>query len=185
MSALIAEALVDELCAGGRRAYMLLDAARHEQIYPSLLRSDCRWLCLYRGDAAVRMAEVAPYLVEVTPRSAYARWVVDRGWGESWAVFVNAPVDIEKLRTHFRRFVMVQMPDGKTVYFRFYDPRVLRVYLPTCNAAEIETVFGPVERFLMESIDGTEAIAFARAGGTLIECRIGTLLGREEEGGGD
>jgi hypothetical protein len=28
--------------------------------------------------------------------------------------------------------------------FRYYDPRVLRVYLPSCRPSELETVFGPV-----------------------------------------
>ncbi len=37
--------------------------------------------------------------------------------------------------------------------FRYYDPRVLRVYLPTCLAPELRTVFGPVRRFLLESED--------------------------------
>ena len=179
MSALIADALLDELRAGGRRAYMLVDAARNESIYPSLLRADCQWVCLYRGDAAVRMAEVAPYLVELTDGSAFARWLIDRGWGDNWGVFVNAPLDMERLRAHFRRFVLVQMPDGKNVYFRFYDPRVLRVYLPTCNAAELETIFGPVERYVMESVDGTDAVAFRHTAEGLIESRIGELLGRD------
>lgn len=185
MSALIADALLDELRAGGRAAFMLVDAARDKAVYPSLLRADCKWLCLYRGDAAVTMAEVAPYLVELAPRSEYARWLIDRGWGDSWGVFLNAPVDLERLRAHFRRFVLVQMPDGRTVYFRFYDPRVLRVYLPTCNASELEMVFGPVERYLMESAGGTDAVAFRHDGGTLIESHIGDLLGREEDGGGN
>jgi hypothetical protein len=36
---------------------------------------------------------------------------------------------------------------------RLYDPRVLRIYLPTCNAAETQEFFGPVSRFLMEASD--------------------------------
>jgi hypothetical protein len=35
--------------------------------------------------------------------------------------------------------------------FRYYDPRVLRVYLPTCVTAELRTVFGPIECFWTES----------------------------------
>ena len=34
--------------------------------------------------------------------------------------------------------------------FRFYDPRVLRKFLPTCNADELQTFFGKVETFFAE-----------------------------------
>src|SRR5262245_37162585 len=130
-------ALMDELWppgieTGNRRAFAIVDAARDEGIYPSLLAADCPWSCLYRGDAAVRMAEVAPYLVELDPASDYTVWLLDHAWGNSWGVFLAAATTPEMLRSHFRRLVMVQLPDGKTVYFRFYDPRVLGSYLPTC-----------------------------------------------------
>jgi hypothetical protein len=49
---------------------------------------------------------------------------------------------------------MAQLPDGKIVYFRFYDPRVLRAYLTTCTDDEIRTFFGPVHRLVMEEEDG-------------------------------
>jgi hypothetical protein len=138
------------------RAYALLDAARDDRIYPAILRADCEWTCLYRGDAAVTMAEVAPYLVQLERASAFTSWVIAEGWGNSWGVFLNTTVTMEALRNHFRRLVMVQLPDGRSVYFRFYDPRVLRVYLPTCTPEEIAAVFGPVERFVIEDEDETK-----------------------------
>jgi hypothetical protein len=47
--------------------------------------------------------------------------------------------------------LLVSDENGKTFYFRFYDPRVLRVYLPTCNAEELDMFFGPVRNFFMEN----------------------------------
>jgi hypothetical protein len=35
--------------------------------------------------------------------------------------------------------------------FRYYDPRVLRAFLPTCNAGELKTLFGDVDQFFIES----------------------------------
>jgi Domain of unknown function (DUF4123) len=153
----------------GTRAFALLDAARDPQIYSALLRADCEWLCLYRGDAAVTMAEVAPYLVELEPQARFTWWLMQQGWGNSWGLFLHAPVARERLQAHFRRLVMAQMPDGKLAYFRFYDPRVMRVYLPTCTAAELETVFGPVERYIIESEDGREAVHFENREGELVQ----------------
>lgn len=143
---------------GAPRAFALVDAARDPRIYPALLRADCDWLCLYRGHAAESMAEAAPYLVELDPHADFTGWVLQH---TRWAVFVHAALPLESLLAHFRRLVMARLPDGRTVYFRFYDPRVLRVYLAHCTPSQLEVVFGPVEQYLLESEDG-HCVAFAR-----------------------
>ncbi|HEY2399507.1 MAG TPA: S1 RNA-binding domain-containing protein, partial [Steroidobacteraceae bacterium] len=45
---------------------------------------------------------------------------------------------------------------GKRLLFRFYDPRVLRPFLPSCEAGQMREMFGPVEHFAVEAngIDG-------------------------------
>jgi len=78
---------------------------------------------------------------------------------------VAAPLDLRGLRHHLRTFLRVRAPDGRVLYFRYYDPRVLRVYLPTCNATELKQVFGPIRRFDMESPDGRAVLSFALAAG--------------------
>jgi hypothetical protein len=154
------------------RTFGILDAARDERIYLSVLRSDREWCCLYRGDAATTMAEVAPYLVELDPQSRFTRWLIEEGWGRSWGVFLNASVSMEALRNHLRRLTLVKLPDGRSVYFRYYDPRVLSVYLPTCTTEELAAVFGPIERLVMESGDGKgEITAYSSEGvGQTIVC---------------
>jgi hypothetical protein len=53
--------------------------------------------------------------------------------------------------------------DGERVFFRFYDPRVLRVYLPTCeDEANLRSVFGPVGRFYMEGENPETILEFKR-----------------------
>lgn len=58
--------------------------------------------------------------------------------------------------------------------FRFYDPRVLRLYLPSCTTEELDRVFGSVERFILE--DGS---------GEMLElgCREGRLEERRSAAG--
>jgi len=46
------------------------------------------------------------------------------------------------MRQHFRRFITVHDESGKPLLFRYYDPRVLRTFLPTCNAKELAEIFG-------------------------------------------
>jgi hypothetical protein len=158
-----------------RGVYALVDAAQDAELYPAIRECDADWVCLYRGDAAVRLAEAAPYLVELHPDSRFTRWFLERGWGRQWGVFLTSNATIERLQGHFRRCTMAELPDGRHVFFRFYDPRVLRVYLPVCTPEELETIFGPAESFVMEAEDPATAIVFTRDGETLqrTECTLG------------
>ena len=70
----------------------------------------------------------------------------------------------KEVRKHFRQFLMAKLPDGKQVYFRFYDPRVLRLYLPTCTPEEINQFFGPVKYYLTEDEKPGTLLRFSDAG---------------------
>jgi len=125
------------------------------------------FICLYRGELKPDMAEVAPYLVQLKPDTPFTDWIIAEGWGKHWGIFVTAKVELAELRKHFRTFTIVKDPDGKMLYFRYYDPRVLRVYLPTCNAQETATVFGPVESYLLEDEAPATLLRFSRAAGVM------------------
>ena len=71
---------------------------------------------------------------------------------------IRLDADFIDVRGHFRTFLMVYDPDNEPVYFRYYDPRVLRAYLPTCNKAETATLFGPVSYYLAESEEPAKAL---------------------------
>lgn len=148
--------------------YVILDAARDERIYPELCKADVVSCCLYRGELAQELAEVAPYLVALERSEAFTDWLLQVGWGESWGIFLAASATLNTLRRHFRRFLMVYDPEGKPLYFRYYDPRVWRVYLPTCQVAELGTVFGPVQRYCVEGEDGQTLLEYMYTDGQLV-----------------
>ena len=50
--------------------------------------------------------------------------------------------------------------DEKEVYFRFYDPRVLRTFLPTCTPEETTEFFGPVRSYLVEAEEPETLLIF-------------------------
>ena len=125
------------------------------------------FLCLYRGPLEPDIAEVAPYLVQLWPDSPFTQWFFEEGWGKHWGVLAQTEAYLGVLWKHLRTFLMVRQPDGNHVYFRYYDPRVLRVYLPTCTVEETAFVFGPVERYLCEDSDPKQLLAFRHEDGLL------------------
>ena len=135
------------------KVFAVLDGARDERIYPRVIESALEHCCLYRGELEPDLAAAAPYLVQLEPDAPFTEWMMAQGWGDSWGIFAKAAASLPELRRHFRRFLMVYDPNGKPLYFRYYDPRVLRVYLPTCTVDELHTIFGPVRRYCLEDED--------------------------------
>lgn len=151
-----AQALHEALFADGQTgAWAVLDGASIEGLPAKLKELAPEHTCLYRGELAPDLAAAAPYLARLEADHPFTEWVLDEGWANHWGIFAVAPAaaDLRAMRKHFRTFLLVRNPDGKVVYFRYYDPRVMRVYLPTCNATELATVFGPVCAYLMEDED--------------------------------
>jgi hypothetical protein len=164
--------VAERLFAGDQPVYALLDAARAPEVYQAIQSSGLPVQCLYDGELPNELAEVAPYLVRLRPGRPFVQTLLEQGWGQSWGCFVTSPIDARELRKHLRRFLRVQTEEGKNLVFRYYDPRVLRVYLPTCTADELATFFGPIARFLVEDQDGAAALSFERDGAAVTFSRL-------------
>ncbi|HTW68887.1 MAG TPA: DUF4123 domain-containing protein [Acetobacteraceae bacterium] len=157
--------------------YCILDAARDEQIHPDLRRLAARTeiLPLYQGTAAIELAAVAPYLVCLGLDDLIFDWIWESGWGQNWGVFVWSVVTPMALRNHFRRLTKVRTETGQVLIFRFYDPRVLAEFLPTCDAGQLADLFGPVNCFVTEADEGQTLVKFRLQRNALVSER--TSLG--------
>jgi hypothetical protein len=152
----------------GEAVYSVLDGASIPDLLDHLygeIRPEFE--CLYRGELEPDIAEVAPYLVLLTRDSEFSSWLLAKGWGEHWGMFAIAAADFPAMHRQFRKFLTVHDPDGKPLLFRYYDPRVLRAYLPTCNEAELKNLFGPIRCFVVEGEDSKTAVRFHYEAGGL------------------
>lgn len=150
-----------------RDVWMIVDAARDPRIYPMLVASYMEYSCLYSGTLAPAVERAAPFLVQLEFENSYTRRLLERAWGNSWGIILKCDSSLSTLRRHLRQFLMVRDPRGQQLLFRYYDPRVLRVYLPTCNREELRQVFGPVECFYVEDRNPGELWEFRREEGLL------------------
>jgi hypothetical protein len=154
------EHLYESLDEGPGRLYGLLDAARDEAVRHVLACSGKRCCSLLDGPESALLRRVSPYLTVVPRRSLFLRTLLERGWGASWGVFIRTRADLPSLRRHLRRFLEVEHADGRRLYFRFYDPRVFRIWLPTCTERELDSFFGPIEQFMLESADSSQLLTY-------------------------
>jgi hypothetical protein len=145
--------------------WMILDAARDKRIFGAVDGSYSEKCCLYSGVLPWQLKMAAPYLVQLEREDRFTEFAIDHGWGQAWGIFLRSEAQMTTLRRHLRGFLRVRDTAGRRLIFRYYDPRVLRAYLPTCRPDELRTIYGPVDEFLCEAADG----------GTLLEYRIDGL----------
>ena len=156
--------------------FAILDAARDPMVLVRLMECKEQYQSLYEGTKGERLAAAAPYLVALSPKSPFLETLVREGWGKSWGVYLTSQVPFAEVRKHLRRFLTVKTEEGKELLFRYYDPRVLRVFLPTCTPEELSTIFGPVASFLMEAEESCQMLRFEFDGRHLKEQETPTKL---------
>lgn len=152
---------------GHEGLFAIVDGAADDTVYRMVVNADCDYFCLYAGVLEPELAEVAPYLVQLTPDSQFMRWLIEEGWSHNWFVLLVSSVDLVALRRHFRKFLMVEDDLDRPMYFRYYDPRVMRTFLPTCNQNELDEFFGGFLDYIVESEDGTALIFYSLTAGNL------------------
>jgi hypothetical protein len=137
------------------RAFAVLDGASVPDLPTKIYEMQPHAVCLYRGELEPDMAEVAPYLVELFPDTTFTDWLLSEGLGgKHWGIFARSPFSLTELRKHFRKFLTVYDETGNPLLFRYYDPRVLVKFLPTCDQESLDKLFGRVTEYAAE--DGTE-----------------------------
>ncbi|MCC6553514.1 MAG: DUF4123 domain-containing protein [Polyangiaceae bacterium] len=145
------------LTAAARQAplHAILDAARTPRILEVLREAVEDHRSLYEGVEGEALDDVAPYLVRLDAGSRLLGQLVREGWMRRWGIFAEGDVPRRDLRRHLRRFLLVEDDETRErLYFRYYDPGVLRAFWPTCSRRQLEDLIGPLRAFLVEGDRG-------------------------------
>jgi len=165
---------------GQERLYAVLDGASVPNLRAKLAQHGLLNVCLLRGDLDPELAESAPYLAYLPPQTPFIDLMLGQGRGHHWGILAVAEGDFRVMRSHFRDVFRAWDPDGVPLFFRYYDPRVLRVYLPTCTADELRNFFGPVRAYFAEADTAGALVRFTFAGAALAQRRL-TLTDSESD----
>lgn len=132
------------------RLYAMVDAAGNASALDFLYEHDSlSFDCLFPGDVEPEVFEAAPFLVDLKDQPEVLDWLLE-GWGESWVSFVHSESSLAELQIHLRQFTQVRTPDGAVVWFRFYDPNVMRSAIPVLDTEQCAQLFKSVALFLSE-----------------------------------
>jgi hypothetical protein len=161
--------------SSGERLYGVVDAAQDCALafeakngYGKEIRS------LFQGNAAPALAQVAPYLVPIDPDSGYLRNWAAR-FGKNAGVLLTTRATESELHGHLRDIFVVKDETGQEFFFRFYDPRVISTFLPTCTPLELTKFYGPVTTWCYEAVPQNAYLRFSLSGTNLAAVPISLL----------
>jgi len=152
--------LTNYLFRQNAHTYAVLDGASVPDLPMKLHESDLPNICLYRGELPADLVHVAPYLVHLLPETEFTNWLLTECWGRHWGIFVQSAQTITGMRKHFRTMLTVYDESGNPLLFRYYDPRVFIKFLPTCTTSELESFFGDVRYYFVETGDAMNLIRY-------------------------
>ena len=149
--------------------YGILDLARAPELYPHVERlAPAGAACLFEGRLAPALLRASPHLVELARGDPLTTLWQQTGWGKAWGVLLRSGEGLAVVRRRLRHFTQARLPNGRgPLLFRFWDPRVFRVYLPLVEPAELPPWFKGIDHYIAETEDGAGAIHYALQGGAL------------------
>jgi len=157
--------------------YAILGGARDKQIERIIRQGPLKSSCLIEGKLTYKMSVAAPYIVRLERDHQQTLAIIKKGWGNSWGIFAvtYSPASLINVRSNCRKIAVVKSPDGKNLYFRYYDPRVLRTYLAECSDIEANKAFGPITDFIVEGESKGVIHRYRRTENGVIDINIGSL----------
>lgn len=142
------------------RVFAVLDGAQIPELRMKLYEMKPVHYCLLTGTLEPDMQEVAPYMVRLLPGTPFTEWLLSEVWGKNWGIFAQTRETVLEMRKHFSSLLTVYDEMGTPMTFRYYDPRVWRKLLPTCQPNEVKELFGKVDTILVESEDKESLIQY-------------------------
>lgn len=126
------------------RHYAIVCGASAPGLLRQAMRFDARLHPLLKGELDDATRRMSPYLIPLgDDGDAMTRWLLRRIGRRPIGVFCEADCGRQLLLEQVRRLLTVRTPEGDDVMFRFYDPTVFSVLVPSFNRKQLMEIFGP------------------------------------------
>ena len=128
--------------------YLLLDGAQIDDLMQILYQLEPvpEFHRLYDGTRYAELAEVGPVLI-TTDHSSLLSQHFKEHWSTTAGATLNSRARTDELIQHLSSLVHASVSGGVSVLFRYYDPRILHLWLTDMNDGQRNTALGPVEQF--------------------------------------
>lgn len=93
----------------------------------------------------------APYLLEFHNDNELKEVLNQIKGSPSFVIVGSKHLSFDELARHLRKFLITQIEDGRKIYFRFYDPRVLHFLLPLFDPNQSTLFFEKIDYMVLEN----------------------------------
>lgn len=141
----------------GVSRYLLLDGAQIENLPVRLYSLDdnpvVEWL--YHTTPYQVVFDVGPTLVVLRANSGLEQAFMDH-WQHNAGLVIESDAPMQLLAEHLRSLIHVRVTGDASMLFRYYDPRIMRHWLPAQSSAEKDHLMGPISRVRLPPREGQE-----------------------------
>lgn len=128
-----------------RSMLLILDTAPAENSHEVLNRMGVAYLSLFEGTPEESLLEIAPLVIPVSPldanlRSRVFEWIEKLAYSAPCLTWLETDASPQDMATHLRRFHTVGLSDKQTMLMRWYDTRILPVWL-SCLSSDQAAAF--------------------------------------------
>ena len=170
---------------GERSLYAIIDAGRDPYVIPHMLEAMASNVeCLFKGNAKKDLGDQTAWIAEIDRHERLLEWLIEEGWSKRQALFALSDLPLKRFATHLRKFTKVIDADGIEHFFRFYDPQVLRQYLPVFDQKQHDLFFrGITACFVEDNRDPAMILRYRSEDGALVSeaVEIDRLVRQEEK----
>ncbi len=120
---------------------LVIDGAQAEGSQRQLERWGVPYLSLFEATPEEQLIEIAPLLVPVNGLDENARaklfaWAEDLAYRSPMLSWVESALSPQHLAAHLRRYHVVGLSEGQSMLMRWYDTRILPIWLACLSAPQ-------------------------------------------------
>ena len=135
------------------QAYLLLDGAQIDNLAERLLDQgkNTKFQSLYQHTAYSKLADIGPILVPVSPSSPLAH-IFALEWSATAGIWLESEAGEDVVVQHLRSLIHACVEGDATVLFRYYDPRITRLWLTGLEPQARDRLMGPIRLVLLPKL---------------------------------
>lgn len=133
----------------GNYPYLLIDGAQNEDAQLWLERRRIGYESLFAGTREASLVEIAPWLIPLATlserdRAAVIDWAADLAMQSPSVSWLESTRDVADFAAHLRLFHSVGLSDDQSMLMRWYDTRLLPVWLSCLHPEQLAQFAAPI-----------------------------------------
>lgn len=141
----------------GGRVHAVIDGRVVPGLPQRLQEADTNgWDCLERGALSREAMAQAAYIAELRPEVPFTDWLLGEAPGTfpGWGLVMVSTRPLLPMREHCRDLDDVITPDGERRPWRWFDPELLGILLPTLSPSQLDVLFAAGQQIVLPTAQG-------------------------------